>query len=147
MDDSEIPAGRSEPDGGYKVGRGKPPLHTRFQKGNTRGRGRPPGSPNAKTAFFSAFNAKRKLKVDGREVKRTYAETAMMQLANKAAGGDLKAIATYLAHALKWETDDPVADIPRHVQERNLSVIDNLLSLKRLAETGLDKERGNDDRE
>lgn len=76
----------------YKVGYGKPPLHSRFGAGQAGGPGRPKGSKNRATLFAEAFDTPRPVTVNGQPAKRTNQELAYRQLAQKAAGGDLKAI-------------------------------------------------------
>jgi beta-xylosidase len=127
----EREAGEDAPED-YVVGRGRPPIHTRFKPGNKLGRGRPSGSPNAKTAFKAAFGKKKSVTIKGRT-----REIAMEQLANKSANGDLKAISTYLAYADKWPDEAEDRAVPQHQQKVNLDVIESLLELQRLAKEGL----------
>lgn len=121
----------------YEVGRGRPPVHSRFKPGNKLGRGRPAGSPNARTAFNAAFATKRSVTIDGKVRKVSRGEIAMEQLANQSAKGDLKAIGTYLAYADKWPDEGESHEVPQHQQEQNLKAIDSLLELHRLAQEGL----------
>ena len=81
----------------YAVGKGKPPVHTQFGKdrpGNTNGR--PKGSRNADTVVTKALAVRFAVKDNGRDRTMTKLEAAVTQLANKAAVGDLKAIALVL---------------------------------------------------
>lgn len=82
----------------YDVGYAKPPRHSRFKpgvSGNPRGRSR--GAKNSSTIVREALTAKVKLKENGRARSMSKLEVSMTQLANKAAGGDLKAIAMVLS--------------------------------------------------
>ena len=79
-------------DGGSAVGHGKPPLASRFQKGNKHGKGRARGSKNLETMVNEALGMKMTAKVDGKVKKLSKMELALHQLANKSAGGDLHAI-------------------------------------------------------
>lgn len=89
----------------YEVGKGKPPVNTRFgQPGRAPNRsGRRKGAVNADTVFDRAIYAK--LKIDGPNGVETLTkfEAAMIQLSNRAAKGDLKAIE--LLARLKRERD------------------------------------------
>jgi hypothetical protein len=77
----------------YEVGFGKPPAATRFKKGRSGNpKGRPKGKPNAATATLRAFAAKVVINENGRRRVVTKMEAAMVQLANKAATGDLRAL-------------------------------------------------------
>jgi len=77
----------------YEVGFGKPPAATRFRKGRSGNpKGRPKGKPNAATVILRALAAKVVINENGRRREVTKQEAAIMQVANKAAGGDLKAI-------------------------------------------------------
>lgn len=82
----------------YTVGRGRPPLHTRFQKGQCANpKGRPKGSPNLTTIIARAAREKITVVVNGKRRKITKLEAAMTQLANQAAAGDQRAIQILIA--------------------------------------------------
>jgi hypothetical protein len=77
----------------YEVGFGKPPEGSRFKKGRSGNpKGRPKGKPNAATAVLRALEAQVVINENGKRRKVSKFDAAMMQLANKAAGGDLKAL-------------------------------------------------------
>jgi hypothetical protein len=83
--------------GDYAVGRGKPPLHTQFRKGDGRKRpGRKPGSKNLRTIITEAVNDPVMVTIEGKQRKITKLQATAMQLATKAATGDVKAIAKLL---------------------------------------------------
>ena len=83
--------------GDYAVGRGKPPLHTRFKKGDGRKRpGRTPGSKNLRTIIMEAVNDPVTVTIEGKPRKITKLQATAMQLATKAATGNDKAIAKLL---------------------------------------------------
>ena len=76
-----------------EVGYGKPPRHTRFQKGRSGNpRGRPRGSKNLSTLLNEALN-ERVLVAENRGRRKIAKQQAMItQLVNKAAQGDWRAI-------------------------------------------------------
>ena len=77
----------------YAVGYGKPPQHTRFRKGQSgNARGRVRGSLNARTSLQRVLFEPIAIVENGRKVKRNRMELSHLQLANKAAKGDLRAI-------------------------------------------------------
>ena len=81
----------------YAVGRGKPPLHTRFKKGDGRKRpGRTPGSKNLRTIIMEAVSDPVTVTIEGKSRKITKLQASAMQLATKAATGNDKAIAQLL---------------------------------------------------
>jgi hypothetical protein len=80
-------------DGTYDVGYGKPPVDSRFQKGQSGNpNGRPRGSKNLATIVRQAANERVTIVVKGKQRSITKLEAAAKQLANKAAQGDLKAM-------------------------------------------------------
>lgn len=77
----------------YEVGYRKPPVHTRFQKGQSGNpSGRPKGSINVATALEKELNTPVTIKENGRTRTITKLQAAIKQLVNKAAGGDPRAL-------------------------------------------------------
>jgi hypothetical protein len=76
----------------FEVGYRKPPKRTQFKKGESGNpKGRPKGSKNLFTLIERALDAKVPVVRDGKKARISKREAAVTQLANKAAGGDLKA--------------------------------------------------------
>jgi Family of unknown function (DUF5681) len=83
----------SDSEGHQKLGPGHRANSTSFKKGVSGNlSGRPKGSRNRKTIVAAAANAKVTFNENGKRVRRTKFEVSQIQLANKAAGGDIKAI-------------------------------------------------------
>src|SRR5215211_7408998 len=82
---------------GQKVGRGNPPKHTQFQKGQSGNKkGRPKGSKNLSTYIMEAARDQVTATVGGRTRKISKIQATAMQLATKAAGGDQAAMGKLL---------------------------------------------------
>jgi hypothetical protein len=76
------------------VGYRNPPVGTRFQKGvSGNPKGRPKGSLNMATAFMKTLRERVVINEHGRRRTVTKMEAALKQLVNKAASGDLRALA------------------------------------------------------
>ena len=69
----------------YKVGPGRPPLHTRFR--NPRGR----SAKSLPALLTDAFNKKVYVTIDGRRRKITKPEAIVTQMVNKSTSADLRA--------------------------------------------------------
>jgi Family of unknown function (DUF5681) len=83
----------------YDVGYGKPPLHTRFRKGQSGNpKGRAKGTRNFATIFSDAMTRPVIITENGKRKKIPKLAVAATQLANDAARGDKKSI--QLAFAL-----------------------------------------------
>lgn len=79
--------------GGYPVGYRKPPMHTRFKKGESGNpKGRPKGSLNLATVLVRTLREQVVINEGGQRKTITKLEAAVKQLANKAASGDLGAL-------------------------------------------------------
>jgi adenylosuccinate synthase len=90
---------------GQKVGRGNPPKHTQFQKGQSGNKnGRPKGRKNLSTYIMEAARDHVTATVGGRTRKISKIQATAMQLATKAAGGDQAAIAKFLDWVDEIET-------------------------------------------
>ena len=88
----------------YKVGYKKPPLHTRFQKGQSGNpRGRPRGSKNFSTLLTDALNEPVVVTEDGRRRKISKRELGFKQLANKFAIAEAQATKMLLGLMLERE--------------------------------------------
>lgn len=79
------------------VGYGRPPRHTRFQKGQSGNpHGRPKGALNLATALERALKQPVVVNENGRRHVITKFEASLTQLVNQAASGDARAIALVL---------------------------------------------------
>jgi hypothetical protein len=77
----------------YDVGYGKPPLHTRFRKGQSGNpKGRSKGTKNFATIFMRAMSQSVTIIENGKRKKISKIAAAVTQLANDAARGDKKSI-------------------------------------------------------
>jgi Family of unknown function (DUF5681) len=80
----------SDTEDDYKVGPGKPPLHTRFRKGQS---GNPRGgrAKDLPALLVEALDQKVAVTENGRRRRITKREMVIAQLVNKSAGADLRA--------------------------------------------------------
>src|SRR3974377_871978 len=74
----------------YAVGRGKPPVQTRFKKGQS-GNPRGPRQKNLPALLVEALNEKVVATIDGERREITKREAVATQLVNKSTGADLRA--------------------------------------------------------
>jgi len=75
----------------YKVGKNRPPLHTRFKKGDGRKRpGRPSARKNIGKLIMDAASDTVIVTIEGKKRRISKAQSAVIQLANAAATGDHK---------------------------------------------------------
>jgi hypothetical protein len=75
----------------YAVGRGKPPVHTRFKRGQS-GNPRGPRPKNLPALLIEALDEPVMATIDGEQREITKREAVMTQLVNKSAAADLRAI-------------------------------------------------------
>src|SRR5579862_3232431 len=89
----------SDTDASYDLGYRKPPKHTQFVKGRSGNpKGRPRGSQNLDTILTKVARERVKVTIDGVTRQISKLEAGVMQLFNKAASGDPRAI----REALTW---------------------------------------------
>ena len=74
----------------YEVGRGKPPVHSRFKKGQS-GNPRGPRPKNLPALLIEALDEKVTVTIDGERREITKREAVATQLVNKSTGADLRA--------------------------------------------------------
>jgi hypothetical protein len=83
--------------GDYEVGKYRPPLHTRFKKGDGRKRpGRPKGSKNIATLVLDAADTQVDAIIDGKKRKISKKQSAAIRLANAGAMGDPKLLLKFI---------------------------------------------------
>jgi hypothetical protein len=77
----------------HKVGYGQPPMHTRFQKGQSGNpKGRPKGSRNISTHIERHLDQKVTAKIDGKPRKISNSEAIALRMVDLARTGNLRAI-------------------------------------------------------
>jgi hypothetical protein len=133
----------------YDVGFGKPPAATRFKKGRSGNpKGRPKGKPNAATVILHALAAKVVINENGRRREVTKLEAAMMQLANKAAGGDLRAmnLATTLTRLAEERIEQEVL-VETDLEDADKRVLQGLMERLEASQKGEGNGDGNSERQ
>ncbi len=109
---TELPS--PESDASYDVGYGKPPKHTRFKPGRSGNpKGRPKGSKSLLVLVGKALDEKVVVREGGRQSRLSKREVVARQLANKAVGGDHRAIQTVL------KLDDTLATDVREAEAQS----------------------------
>jgi hypothetical protein len=116
----------------YKVGFGKPPESTQFQKGTTGNpKGRPKGSKSVAGILAKMGRERIKVTIGGRTRSMTKLEAIVMQLSNKAASGDLRAIRDLLAAHRLFAEPTEVVEIDTASNERDKAVLNSILDRMR----------------
>jgi hypothetical protein len=111
----------------YVVGYGKPPLHSRFQKGRSGNpKGRPRGRRNMSTLLSDALNGSVIVVENGRRKKITKREAIVTQLVNKSASADLKATQMVLAMLSDLESQADASADPAPFTEADQQVIQRI---------------------
>ena len=88
----------------YEVGFGKPPKATQFREGQSGNpKGRPRGKPNMATIIRRSLEAKVVINENGQRREVTKFEAGIIQMSNKAAAGDLRALNMVTAFARSAE--------------------------------------------
>ncbi len=100
----------------YAVGHGKPPIHTRFKKGQSGNPiGRRKGSRNLATVLRKTLNETVVVKENGRQKTISKLDALVKQLVNKAATGNLRALSQVSTLILTIEQSAEQSAPPRTV--------------------------------
>ena len=98
----------------YEVGYGKPPIHTRFKKGQS---GNPSGGrrprPLPGQLFHQLLQETVVVTEQGQRRRMTKLQLVMSQLINKAAGGDPKSLRIFLDVLGRFPPETPVMRLDR----------------------------------
>jgi len=97
-------SGRPKQPSDYEIGYGKPPVRSRFKKGESGNpHGRPKGTLNFSTVLLKTLREKVVINENGRRTVITKLEASAKQLVNKAASGDLRALSQLIGITLTVE--------------------------------------------
>lgn len=125
--------------GPYAVGYGRPPKHTRFQKGQSGNKkGRPKGSLNLGLMLDKELNETVEVSERGRRRRMPKVQVGLRQLVNKLAGGDLPAfnsVQQLMARTgrLQEEADAGKVSAPA-IDQRDVEALAGLLQFFALSE-------------
>lgn len=112
----------------YVVGYGKPPVQTRFKKGQSGNpNGRRKGSKNFWTVLQETLQEKVVIKENGKAKAVSKQEVITKQLVNKAASGELRAISMIAALRMANEHNSETAAEPASLTEKDRKLILSLL--------------------
>jgi hypothetical protein len=96
---------------GDEVGYGKPPKKNRFAKGKSGNpKGRPKGSKSVASILEQAVRERVSVTIGGETTIMSKLEATAIQMANKAAAGDPKAVHTLLYWLAKTSEAEPAID-------------------------------------
>lgn len=122
------------------IGFGKPPKHSRFQKGvSGNPKGRPKGKRNLATVLERTLQEKIVINENGIRKTVTKLEAAVKQLVNKAAAGDLIALRQLAALANSTE-DQAVVPPTKQLADEDLKVMQGVLKRLEANANGEDRE-------
>jgi len=100
-------------DPAYEIGYGRPPRHTRFEKGQSGNpKGRPRDVKNLATLVGEALDQRIVVKENGKRRSITKRQAMVTQLVNRSAAADLKAIALLLGVVQQIEARSGAAGAP-----------------------------------
>jgi hypothetical protein len=117
------------------VGYRKPPKNTQFQKGiSGNPKGRPKGSKNIATIVDKTGRERITITENGRQRTITKKEAVVLQLTNKAASGDMKAIREHVHLTVICESSQQSSQLPV-LDERDRTAFANAVKRIRQAES------------
>ena len=112
--------------GGYDVGYGRPPVHTRFKPGESGNpRGRPKGSLNLISLLRKALHDRVEVVKQGRVKRISKFELALTQMVNRAVKGDARAMQQILQLAPLIEASAAAAQ--QRLDSDETAVFDSIL--------------------
>ena len=126
-----------EVEGEYKVGRGRPPLHTRFKKGQSGNpRGPRPRPKDLPALLVAALNEPVVVTANGEPRQITKREAVVAQLVDKSTGADLRATKMLIDMLKDIEKRAGTATPPEAspLTSADEEVVENLLARLRRAE-------------
>ncbi len=121
MKDSRRP---SSTGGGYTVGYGRPPRHTRFLPGRSGNpKGRPKGSNNLSTLFADELARTVTLTENGKRKKISKRQALVKHVINRALSNDVKAVALVFDEIRRCEELAPVQQVNMNITAEEFEAI------------------------
>lgn len=112
----------------YDVGFGKTPKHTRFSSDwQPARRGRSKGSENLATIVREEAAERVEVSENGKRRRRSKQRIAVTQVFNKAAGGDLKAVAQMVDLIRKTEPQQPAESAQPVIDQRDVETFERIV--------------------
>lgn len=131
--DHEYSPGNTAPDGGYVVGKGKPPESGKFRKGDGRQRGRrKKGTRNLATDFLEEMASPVTLSVNGKPRKITRQRAIVMRLMDNASRGQNNAIEMAFQYGIQFGANSAAANEPTGWTHIDTLSDEELATLERL---------------
>ncbi len=121
----EKKSGAAESAADYEVGYGKPPKHTRFQKGRSGNpRGRPKGTKNLKTDLLEELGETIVVREGDRPQKLSKQRALLKSVVNRAIQGDARATAIALSTMLRLlDTGEGAPDVEDGLFDDELAIL------------------------
>ena len=118
------------------VGYGKPPLHSRFQKGKSgNAKGRPKGSCNTLKLLNDVLEQKITISQEGKKIKISKKLAMLTQLVNAAVKGEIKAIAELFPYLLQIDLkEEEKQQALKALSSSDQSIVENFI--KKIKENG-----------
>ena len=122
----------------YKVGRGKPPLHTRFKKGQSGNpKGRPKGVPNIRTLLDEVLGRIVVIRENGEAREVTAAHAVMLKML-EAGLADHHASRAYILDLIMKTNGPANDDAEQELPSEDDEIIDRALSRKHKTDAALE---------
>ena len=120
----------------YDVGYGKPPKHTRFQKGQSGNpKGRPKGTLNLSTSLVKALSKTVTVTENGREAKMSKFELMLETNVNKAIKADSRAFANIFSLMARMNIGAPEPEMAESFTVDDNAALDRFLADCRQSES------------
>ena len=117
-----------EPEQAYDVGYGRPPKHTRFEKGKSGNpKGRPKGSNNFSTDVMNVLKAPVKTREGGRIGNLSTQMAGLMRIREKALAGDGKALDQMMQLAARYN-NQPIDNSTGNIEAEDQAIMDRMFA-------------------
>lgn len=112
----------------YEIGYGKPPKHTRWQKGQSGNpSGRPKGARGLKTDLNAELVSHMEIQINGQRISGTKQRLMLKTLSARAAAGDVKAIKTMIDLVMQVFGPEDRGDGSKRLSAQDQQILDQLL--------------------